>query len=53
MDLIIADESPSEISDGINLAKSVADGGNFIVSIANLDPYPILLQKQFHHLKYL
>ncbi len=36
-----------ELSDGNALAKSVAEGGQWIVSIANLDPYPLLLQKQY------
>ena len=36
-----------EISDGRALAKAVADGGQWMLSIANLDPYPDLLQRQF------
>ena len=36
-----------ELSDGNTLAKSVLDGGEAIISIANLDPYPESLQKQF------
>ena len=36
-----------EISDGKALAKATADGAQWILSIANLDPYPISLQRQF------
>ena len=36
-----------EISDGRSLAKAVAEGGQWMLSIANLDPYPDLLQRQF------
>ena len=36
-----------EISDGRSLAKAVAEGGQWMLSIANLDPYPVLLQRQF------
>ncbi len=36
-----------EISDGYALAKSVNDGAQWLLSIANLDPYPQSLQKQF------
>ena len=36
-----------EISDGRSLAKAVAQGGQWLLTIANLDPYPDLLQRQF------
>ena len=36
-----------EISDGNNLAKAIANGAEWILAIANLDPYPISLQNQF------
>ena len=36
-----------EISDGRSLARAVAEGGQWMLSIANLDPYPDLLQRQF------
>ncbi len=36
-----------ELSDGNLLAKAVKDGAQWMLSIANLDPYPISLQKQF------
>ncbi len=36
-----------EISDGNSIAKAVYDGGKWILSIANLDPYPRSLQKQY------
>ena len=36
-----------EISNGTALARAVADGGQWILAAANLDPYPPLLQRQF------
>ena len=36
-----------EISNGTALARAVADGGQWILAAANLDPYPRLLQRQF------
>ena len=36
-----------ELSDGHALAQAVKDGAEWILAIANLDPYPISLQKQF------
>lgn len=36
-----------EISNGTALARAVADGGQWILAAANLDPYPQLLQRQF------
>ena len=36
-----------EISNGTALARAVADGGQWILAAANLDPYPLLLQRQF------
>ncbi len=36
-----------ELSDGTSLASAVRDGGQWIASISNLDPYPISLQRQF------
>ena len=36
-----------EISDGTALAKAALDGGRWFLALANLDPYPISLQKQF------
>ncbi|KGG17990.1 Apolipoprotein N-acyltransferase [Prochlorococcus sp. MIT 0602] len=36
-----------ELSDGKSLAKAANKGAQWILSIANLDPYPISLQKQF------
>ncbi len=36
-----------EISDGISLADAVRNGSEWILSIANLDPYPISLHRQF------
>ncbi|WP_269623309.1 apolipoprotein N-acyltransferase [Prochlorococcus marinus] len=36
-----------ELSDGNALAKATMNGAEWILSIANLDPYPMLLQKQF------
>ncbi len=36
-----------ELSDGRAIAKAVREGAEWILTIANLDPYPLLLQKQF------
>ncbi len=36
-----------ELTDGNALANATKDGAQWILSIANLDPYPISLQKQF------
>ncbi|WP_288261897.1 acyltransferase [uncultured Prochlorococcus sp.] len=36
-----------EISDGLKIRKAVNNGGKLIVTIANLDPYPIKLYNQF------
>ena len=36
-----------EISNGSSLAEAVENGAEWIVAIANLDPYPIFLQRQF------
>ena len=36
-----------EISNGTALAQAVADGAQWILAAANLDPYPTLLQRQF------
>ena len=36
-----------EISNGSALAAAVADGAQWILAAANLDPYPLLLQRQF------
>lgn len=36
-----------EISNGAALARAVADGAQWLLTIANLDPYPVLLQRQF------
>ena len=36
-----------EISDGRALAAAVRSGGQWLLSIANLDPYPVQLQTQF------
>ncbi len=36
-----------ELSNGIALSKAVYEGAEWILTIANLDPYPILLQNQF------
>ena len=36
-----------ELSDGTGLARAVADGAEWLLTIANLDPYPELLQRQF------
>ena len=36
-----------ELSDGYAVATAVKDGAEWILAIANLDPYPISLQRQF------
>ena len=36
-----------ELSNGSALAAAVAEGGQWLLAIANLDPYPIALQRQF------
>ena len=36
-----------EISDGHALAQAVAEGGQWLLTVANLDPYPLQLQDQF------
>ena len=36
-----------EISNGAALARAVADGAEWILAAANLDPYPRLLQQQY------
>lgn len=36
-----------ELSDGSALAHAVGDGAEWLLTIANLDPYPLLLQQQF------
>ena len=36
-----------EISDGSALASAVNAGATWLLTIANLDPYPLLLQRQF------
>ena len=36
-----------EISDGWALAKATSQGAEWLLTIANLDPYPLLLQRQF------
>jgi len=36
-----------EISNGTALAEAVANGAQWILAAANLDPYPLLLQRQF------
>ncbi len=36
-----------EISDGELVSKAVKNGAKWVLSIANLDPYPLLLQRQF------
>ena len=36
-----------EISDGSALASAVSNGATWLLAIANLDPYPLLLQRQF------
>ena len=36
-----------EIADGLALARAAADGATWLLAIANLDPYPLQLQRQF------
>ena len=36
-----------EIANGTALARAAAEGGQWILAAANLDPYPLLLQQQF------
>ena len=36
-----------EIADGLALARAAANGATWLLTIANLDPYPLQLQKQF------
>ncbi|QEY31931.1 apolipoprotein N-acyltransferase [Synechococcus sp. RSCCF101] len=36
-----------EISDGESLAAAVRRGAGWLLAIANLDPYPVMLQQQF------
>ena len=36
-----------EISDGHSLSLAIREGAEWIVAIANLDPYPLSLQRQF------
>jgi apolipoprotein N-acyltransferase len=36
-----------EIADGSALALATAEGAEWLLSIANLDPYPLQLQRQF------
>ena len=36
-----------ELSDGYAVATAVKDGAKWILAIANLDPYPLSLQRQF------
>jgi apolipoprotein N-acyltransferase len=36
-----------EIADGSTLALATAEGADWLLSIANLDPYPLQLQQQF------
>tara|TARA_Y100001970_G_scaffold115751_1_gene144181 strand:- start:4888 stop:6387 length:1500 start_codon:yes stop_codon:yes gene_type:complete len=36
-----------EISDGIKIKNAINKGSELILSIANLDPYPLKIQKQF------
>jgi len=39
-----------ELADGRALARAVADGAGWLLAVANLDPYPPLLQHQFLNL---
>jgi len=36
-----------EISDGFKIRKAIESGSELIISIANLDPYPVTIQQQF------
>jgi len=39
-----------ELADGRALARAVADGAGWLLAVANLDPYPPMLQHQFLNL---
>ncbi len=39
-----------EISNGSSLARAVNQGADWLLAIANLDPYPLLLQNQYTYL---
>ena len=36
-----------ELSNGSAMAAAVAEGGQWLLAVANLDPYPLALQRQF------
>ncbi len=36
-----------ELSNGSSIAQAVSNGAEWVLAIGNLDPYPLLLQKQF------
>ena len=36
-----------EISDGNSISQAISQGANWILTVANLDPYPKMLQNQF------
>lgn len=36
-----------ELSNGSAIAEAVAEGGKWILAVANLDPYPMALQREF------
>lgn len=42
-----------ELSDGLGLNQAVRDGASWLLTIANLDPYPLALQQQFMALSQL
>ena len=42
-----------ELSDGLGLNQAVRDGAGWLLTIANLDPYPLALQQQFKALAQL
>lgn len=42
-----------ELSDGNAIAKAISAGGKWILTIANLDPYPLPLRRQFRSLAQL
>jgi len=42
-----------ELSDGLGLNQAVRDGAGWLLTIANLDPYPAALQQQFKALAQL
>jgi apolipoprotein N-acyltransferase len=42
-----------EIADGAALARAARDGAGWLLASANLDPYPLLLQRQFTSLAQL